>query len=302
MRSNETSRVTDPRELSEAGHEGRYEHSGRPSDVPRMNEPRAQRPQVVGVPLEPVKTGPHWVPPARQTMGAQPILGAPQPLLGPGQPVPINRGSGRIPDGGGNGSMKQRSVFEGPRGPGAPIHELRLVGLAPNLQQLQVSQAAHAGVPQGPPPPEPRRVIGQAAPAETEVGKVQIERIIERQLPPQGMTKKEALQLADALTIAIGVSEIAIASGEVCFGVDDATIADAKATRDYLANFAYTAAAADRTNPSRLPKERLDTVERILECQMAHERLQAQKSGNILAFVIGGAIIAGVTYLVVKTL
>lgn len=311
MRSNSTSRIADPRELSEAGPESRIEYVGSPSDIPRpnMSEQRAQRPVVVGVPMESVKTGPHWVPPSQQhSAGVQPLLGSAQPLMTAGRPVPLSSGSGRIPEGGGNASMKQRSVFEGPRGAGSPLSEVRLTGTGPRVQQLQVSQAAHSAPPLFSPPPQyapqenVRRVIGQATVMAAEPREAEIERIIERQLPPQGMTKKEASQLADALSTAVVVSEQALAAGERCFGVDDAAIADAKATRDYLLQFVNTASAADRTNPGRLPKERLDIVERVIECQMAHERLQGQGGPSLLALLLGGAIVAGVTYFLVKEL
>jgi hypothetical protein len=271
-----------------------------------MSEQQGKRPMVVGVPLETAKASPHWVPPSQQPAGAaQPVLGSSRPLFSAGRAVPIMSGSGRIPDGNGNGSMKQKSVFEGPRGAGAQINQVRLMGGGPQLQQLQVSQAAHGGAP--PPPqdfgsPEVRRGIGQATPVETPVREAQIERIIERQLPPQGMTKKEAQLLADSLAVAVVVAQEALAAGEKCFGVDDAVIGDVKATRDYLASFAYSANEADRTNPARLPKEKLDNVERVIECQMAHERLMAQGGPSILALLIGGAIVAGVTYVLVKNL
>lgn len=307
MRSNETSRITDVREMSESGRQDRSEHGGRPSDAPRMNvnQLRTERPKVMGVPLETVQTAPHWTPQSPEApAAAQPLLGTSQPLLTAGRPVPINMGSGRIPEGGGNASIKQKSVFESPRGAGSQVNEVRLLGNGPRLQQLQVAQAAQGGVPPPPPaaPHEYRRAIGQATPVEPQYREAEIERIIERQLPPQGMTKKEAQQLADALTVALDVSEKALAAGEKCFGVDDASIAQARATRDYLANFAYSAGASDRTDPAKLPKEKLDTVERILECQMAHERLVAQNSPSVLALLAAGVVVVGVTYLVVKTL
>lgn len=314
MRSNQTSRISDARELSEADPGSRREHERSSSDFSRTNVTRERndRPVVVGVPLESVKAGPHWVGASdyQQSAAGQPPVGAAQPVLAGVRPVPLNSGSGRIPEGGGNGSMKQRSVFEGPRGPGAQINEVRLRNNGPQLHQLQVVQAASRGVPNPtssqPAPafkaPEFRRAVGQATPVQTPSGEAEIDRIIERQLPPQGMTKKEAQQLADALTIALDVTEKAIAAGEKCFGVDDAAIADAKATRDYLANFAYNASASDRTSPTRLPKEKLDTVEHILECQMAHERLAAQNRPGIVPFLLTAAVVAGVTYLVVKNL
>lgn len=215
-------------------------------------------------------------------------------------------GSGRLPEGGGNATMKQRSVFEGPRGAGAAVREVKLMGSGVQIQQLQVAQAAQAGH-HGTPVQPHARVTATAQPmmaqaaapapaAAPPASEAEIERIIERQLPPQGLTKKEAQQLADALSVAIDAAQKATASGVRCFGVDDASIADALKTRDYLANFAYNAGASDRTDPAKLTPDKLNTVERILECQMT------QGSGsNTAALVVGGVILGAVgLYLVLN--
>ncbi len=194
--------------------------------------------------------------------------------------------------------MKQRSVFEGPRGAGAQVRQVKLLGNGLQIPQIQVAQAAnqqHAPAAHaqgnGRVTATAQPMMAQAAPAASAPAQeAEIERIIERQMPPQGLTKKEAQQLADALSLAIDASQKAVAGGVKCFGVDDASIADAQKIRDYLANFAYNAGASDRTDPNRLTPDKLNTVERILECQMAQENA----GSNAAPLVVGGVILGAV--------
>lgn len=297
MRSSTTSPVGDVRELSED-----RDASGRRSGGPSMSERNVSeqantRPRVVSVPLEAAPAaGPRFAPQNEARPQA-----APQPLMASSQPVPVESAGigGRLPDGGGNATMKQRSVFEGARGAGSPVRQVKLMNNAPMLNQLQVVQAAQAHAPQ--PQQAPAAATERAyAVAQPELGDERSaaparETEIQRQLPPEGMARREAQQLADALSGAIDHAREALSGGERWYGLDEAALAEASRARDYLANFAHNAGAADRTDPARLSPRVLGSVERVLEFRMAQE-----KSGgsNTLAIVVGVIVIGGIALLV----
>jgi len=291
MRSNTTSPVGDAREMSEDRDPMGRRYGGHQMSETNVSEQANPRPRVMSVPLEAAPAAPRFE--ARQEARPQ---GASQRLMASSQPVPVESAGigGRLPDGGGNATMKQRSIFEGARGNGSPVREVRLMNTAPALSQLQVVQAAQAHAPQPQPQqaqPGPERAYAYAQP---ELGEERAPEI-QRQLPPEGMARREAQQLADALSGAIELARSALAGGEKWYGVDEASLSEASRARDYLANFAHNAGAADRTDPERLSPRVLGSVERVLEFRMAQE-----KSGgsNTLAIVVGVIVIGGIALLV----
>lgn len=299
MRSSTTSPVGDVRELSD-DRDAMGRRSGGPSMSERnVSEQANTRPRVVSVPLEAAPAaGPRFAPQNEARPQA-----APQPLMAASQPVPVESAGmgGRLPDGGGNATMKQRSVFEGARGAGSPVRQVKLMNTAPMLNQLQVVQAAQAHAPQAQPQQAPAAAPERAyAVAQPELGDERSSAPsegteIQRQLPPEGMARREAQQLADALSGAIDRAREALAGGERWYGLDEAALGEASRARDYLANFAHNAGAADRTDPARLSPRVLGSVERVLEFRMAQEKAGGS---NALAIVVGVIVIGGIALLV----
>lgn len=292
MRSNTTSPVGDVRELSEDRAAAGRRYGGPEMSEKNVSEQANPRPRVMSVPLEAApQAGPRFAPQHEARPHA-----APQPLMASSQPVPVESAGigGRLPEGGGNATMKQRSVFEGARGSGSPVREVRLMNNAPVLNQLQVMQAAQAQAPGARQAAAPERAYAYAQP---ELGEERgaPEPEVQRQFPPDGMGRREAQQLADALSGAIDLARAALSGGEKWFGVDEASLGDASRARDYLANFAHNAGAADRTDSSKLSPRTLGAIERVLEFRMAQE-----KSGgsSALAIVVGVIVIGGIALLV----
>jgi len=286
MKSSTTSPVGDPRELSE----DRRRNGGQEMSERNVSDQANPRPRVMSVPLEAAPAGPRFAP----QQGTRPQTPS-QPLMASSQPVPVESAGigGRLPDGGGNATMKQRSVFEGARGAGSPVREVRLMNNAPMLNQLQVVQAAQVQAPRQPQAAPPERAYAHAQPEIGDGAAPAPE--VQRQLPPDGMARREAQQLADALSGAIELARAALSGGERWYGLDEASLGEASRARDYLANFAHNAGAADRTDPSRLTPKVLGSVERVLEFRMAQE-----KSGgsNVLAIVVGAVVVGGIVLLI----
>lgn len=182
---------------------------------------------------------------------------------------------------GGGVAIRGRSSFDArQRGAGSMLQEVRLAGgtgpldIRPRaVAQLDMGQAEQAK-------PE----AAPAAPAWADV-----ERIVARESESRGLTRKEASDLALALTTAADQSAAAIEAGERCVGVDDAAIADARAFRDRLARFAATAALDARYD--QFTSAELALAERVLECGDLYAKLQESRQSGVMAWALGGLIV-----------
>lgn len=204
----------------------------------------------------------------------------------------------RIPQAGlGGGSpIKGRSVFdEAVRGPGAQVRQvpLRMANVA--FQQVNVPPW-----PSAPPPPAP--MMGQQGagtpPPQASQERTAVERVIQRELPPVGLSRQEAAAIAAALGPAIDASARAIQDGVSCGRVDTFVVQEARVLREFLDRFAAVARADDRTE--RLSAEDFAKIDDVLACQATYEQVSSARGSSTTALVVGG-IVAGAILLALAT-
>lgn len=195
-----------------------------------------------------------------------------------GIPVQTNMG-GRIPDGNFGVGSQVRSIFDVPKGrrQEAPTRP-RILAKALGQETPPPSQTET----QAPPSPTPA-----PPPATTE----RVQAVLQRESPPEGLVKKEAAELASALTPAIENSALALAEGKQCAGVDDSSLKKAGSLRDGLLRFATQA-----PENARLEIEPADIalIEQVLECSDLYEAQKKAATEKTVAFVLGGLLIGTV--------
>lgn len=205
--------------------------------------------------------------------------------------------------GGGAPVMRGRSVFdETTRGSGAQLQEVRLLmGTAPLLHDAQ--RAANPGIAMrgiqmgGGRPIQrvravPDRMLGQEKDAEAAVVEQSaIEKVIQRESPPRGLSPEEARAIAVALTPAIEASNQAVAGGVSCGNVDSFIVQEVRVLRDVISRFASDGA----------PDERLDVaagdllkIDAVLACQGIYEQVSSARKAQTTAIVIGGIVVGGI--------
>lgn len=205
----------------------------------------------------------------------------------------LQMGGGRLPDGGhgATGTMKMNSIFQG--GNNNPqLNAVKVMGNRPlplsaptgrpvAFAKISMGQEAQGtGVPPAPPaPPGPP---------------TNIEEVLIREGGPEGLTRKEAADLAAVLSQSMGMASKALADGQTCLGVDGAAIDNAK---DILAGLQRFSAVGNSDERLSLKASEIGTIESILECAMTYERDEAAKKGKLIAFVAGGLIIGAVVLL-----
>jgi hypothetical protein len=193
--------------------------------------------------------------PGNLTMPVQPVMG------------------GRVPDGNFGVGSQVRSIFDIPRqAPRAEAQRPRIVAKA-------LGQEAPPAPPPEPAPPPP------AAPPPVPPEKV--EAILRRETPPEGLTKKEAAELAAALTPALENSALALAEGEQCLGVDDSSLKKATGLRDGLVRFAGTAPENARLE---IDPADITLLEQVLECSDLYLTKKQAATSKTVAFVLGGLL------------
>lgn len=223
---------------------------------PKEEAQMGERPRIQA---KPMPSADLQVVPGNLTMPVQPVMG------------------GRVPDGNFGIGSQVRSIFDIPRQPQrAEPQRPRIVARA--LGQQEAPPATP------PPPPEP----APAAPPPVPPDKV--EAVLRRETPPEGLTKKEAAELAAALTPALENSALALAEGEQCLGVDDSSLKKATGLRDGLVRFATQA-----PENARLEVEAADItlMEQVLECSELYLTKKQAASAKTVAFVLGGLLVGG---------
>lgn len=193
------------------------------------------------------------------------------------QGIPLQGGmGGRIPDNNMGMASQARSFFDGPRSPAAPPaapQRARVKAIAMGQEAKPEAPAAETAPPPPTPPTPP-----------------QVEAILKREAPPEGITKSEAQDLASALSPALENSGLALTEGEQCFGIDNATLVKATGLRDGLTKFATT--AADNARLQIEPKD-IAIMEQVLDCSTIYLNKKKADSAKTLAFVAGGLLVGG---------
>jgi hypothetical protein len=190
------------------------------------------------------------------------------------QGIPLQGGmGGRIPDNNMGMASQARSFFDAPRAPSTqPAAPQR-----PRVTAIAMGQEAKPEAAAAPPPPTPPTPP-------------QVEAILKREAPPEGITKSEAQDLALALNPALENSGLALTEGEQCFGIDNSTLVKATGLRDGLTKFATT--AADNARLQIEPKD-IAIMEQVLDCSTIYLNKKKADSAKTLAFIAGGLLVGG---------
>lgn len=239
-------------------------------------KPATTRPITFGTSPPKTQTNPAEQP--EPEMGSRPRIQAkamPQAdiQLPSSQGIPLQSGmGGRIPDNTGMGAQA-RSFFDAPK---------QAAMQRPRVQAVAMGQDAKPETPAAAPPP----------PAPPSPPK--IEAILKREAPPEGITKSEANDLAQALSPALENSGLALAEGEQCFGIDNSTLVKGTGLRDGLTKFATT--AADNARLQIEPKD-IAIMEQVLDCSLIYLNKKKADTAKMFAFIAGGLLVgAAVLY------
>lgn len=208
------------------------------------------------------------------------------------QAVAVGQAPVRLPEGGlgAAAQVRARSVFdESVRGMGAQVQQipLRAAPFAVQSTLPQMSRPARLTVlarlgqqGQVTPPPQQQRT--------------EIERVIQRELPPVGLTRQEAAAIAAALKPAIETSLKAVSEGVACGKVDSFMIQEVRTLKDFLERFASLARADERTE--RLSADDFSKIDEVLACQSVYEQVANARSSGTTALLVG-AVVAGAVVL-----
>lgn len=189
------------------------------------------------------------------------------------QGIPLQGGmGGRIPDNNMGMASQARSFFDAPRAPAASAEPQR-----PRVTAVAMGQEATPAPAASPPPPTPPT-------------QPQVEAILKREAPPEGITKSEAQDLALALNPALENAGLAMTEGAQCFGIDNSTLVKATGLRDGLTKFATT--AADSARLQIQPKD-IAIMEQVLDCSTIYLNKKKADSAKTLAFIAGGLLVGG---------
>lgn len=208
------------------------------------------------------------------------------------QAVAIGQAPVRLPEGGlgAAAQVRTRSVFdESVRGMGAQVQQIPLrTALFPVQGTLpQISR------------PAPPRVLarlgqpGQVTPPPQQQ-RTEIERVIQRELPPVGLSRQEAAAIAAALKPAIETSLKAVAERVSCGKVDSFMIQEVRALKDFLERFVSLTRADERTE--RLSADDFSKIDEVLACQSVYEQVSNAKTSGTTTLLIG-ALVAGAVVL-----
>lgn len=190
------------------------------------------------------------------------------------QGIPVQGGNGgRIPDNNMGMAAQARGFFDAPRAQ----PQIQAAPQRPRVMAVAMGQTPAPETPapaSPPPPPTPPK----------------IEAILKRETTPEGLTKAEAQDLANALNPALDNSALALAEGEQCFGIDNSSLVKAKGLRDGLTKFATTASDSARLQID--PKD-ITLMEQVLDCSSIYLNKKQADMAKTVAFVAGGLLIGG---------
>lgn len=237
----------------------------------------------------------HAAPKEEAEMGERPRIMA-KPMAAPDVQLPNNQTipvmpamGGRIPDGNNMGVGAQvRSIFDVPKQPQPQLQRPSIQGQ--NRTRVFAKALGQEALP-APPPPQPTATTPPPAPVKPPPPPPEkIEAVLRRETPPEGLVKREALDLAAALTPALENSALALAEGEQCIGIDDSSLKKATGLRDGLLKF-----SAEAPENARLEIDPTDItlMEQVLDCSALYEAKKQAAASKTAAFVIGGLLIGG---------
>lgn len=225
---------------------------------------------------------------------------APEQKSPPIPPIPMQMGSGRVPDGGqgANNNLKMKSIFDG--GTSNPQITAKLMGqravppqepprAASARPMVYAKMGQQSDVPQAPSAP-----TAPAAPSGVDLPPTNVQDVLIRESGPRGLTRKEASDIASVLLDSLKSAAAAVAAGQTCVGVDGSTLDTAKNIQSQMAKFGSTGNSDDRLD---LESSEVDIIERIIECASVYEKVEAAAKGRTIAFVAGGLIIGAVVLL-----
>ena len=185
----------------------------------------------------------------------------------------------RVPEGTKISSMGSRSIFDNPA-PGSTA-QLSQVSLRPDPFTPREVQAV-------------ARPTAVAQPVMGQEGAV--EKVIQREIPPEGVSKEEATAIVAALGPALDATAKAIEDGVTCGKVDSLVYAEVKKLKGSLEQFAAskTEAKAD------LSASELEKIDAVLSCQLTYQDIASVKKQRTIAIVVGGIVIGALVIAVVS--
>lgn len=190
--------------------------------------------------------------------------------------VPVEAPPMRMPEGSKIASMGSRSFFDNPV-PGSSAQKnlisMKRDPFVPETTNLRPSVQAMP-------------VLGQDA---------GVERVIQRETPPEGVSREEAKAIIAALDPALAATALALEAGVTCGRVDSLVYAEVKKLRDSLDKFAASQAEAK----AQLSPAELEKIDAVMACQKTYEERNSDTKTRTVFFVIGaivvGAIVIAVT-------
>lgn len=142
--------------------------------------------------------------------------------------------------------------------------------------------------------PSASRPTAMARPVMGQEGTV--EKLIQREIPPEGVSKEEASAIAAALGPALDATAKAIEDGVTCGKVDSLVYTEVKKLKESLDRFAAskTEAKAD------LSASELEKIDTVLSCQLTYQDVASVKKQRTIAIVVGGIVIGALVIAVVS--
>ena len=215
------------------------------------------------------------------------------------QGIPVGAAPARMPAGGKVSSMSGRSVFDLPSfGPGAQVQQVRLVGTSPLIDPAPVPASPQGTLGQRP-RVMARPTMGQepVTPPIPAPRRAEVERIIQRALPGEGLTQEEAAVVANALGPAINASVKALAEDVQCGRVDALAVQRVRTLREILYRYAE---GAEPRELEETTAEDLDKIDSVLACQAVYEQMAAARKEKTIMLVVGGLVVGAVVIVAVS--
>jgi len=175
--------------------------------------------------------------------------------------------------------MGARSIFEGP----VKNPEVRTLTLRPDPFM------ARAGADRSPRP----MTFAEPMLGTDDTG---VMKILQREIPPEGLSSTEAAALAAALTPALAAAANAIQEQVSCGGVDSTIHKEVSVLRDRLERFG----SSKNESKAELSPPEIQKIEAILACQQTYDQVASARKGRTIAFVVGGVLLGAIVIAVIS--
>jgi hypothetical protein len=193
--------------------------------------------------------------------------------------VPVDAPPMRMPEGANITSMGARSIFEGP----VKNPEIRTLTLRPDRF------AVRAGT-----EPEPRpRAFAQPVMGEDDPG---VMKILQREIPPEGLSSAEAAILASDLVPALDAAAKAIEEKISCSGVDSTVHREVSVLRERLERFG----SSKNESKAELSPPEIRKIQAVLACRETYDQVASARQGRTIAFVVGGVLLGVIVIAVIS--